>query len=63
MKLVAGLSKFFFILLMIFGLSSCGEEFDIEENNARFFKKYHEHVEDGISLDELSLYYYESYFY
>ncbi len=63
MKKIIGICSILLIILMLLGLSSCGEEFDIEENNARFFKKYHEHVEDGISLDELGLYYYESYFY
>lgn len=63
MKKIISLCCILLASIMLLGLSSCGEEFDIEENNARFFKKYNTMIEDGTSLDELSLYYYESYFY
>lgn len=51
-----------FMLLLLF-LSSCNNKFDIEENNSIFFEKYQEMYDDNISLDKLSIYYYESYFY
>ena len=66
MKKVIGKSSFLLIIVFLFAiLVSCSNKrkFDIEENNARFFKKYNEHIDDGISLDKLSIYYYESYFY
>lgn len=51
-------------LIIIIGLSSCKKEkFDIEYNNDVFFNAYTSHYNDGITIDELSIYYYESYFY
>lgn len=65
MKKATGLSSLLIVFLAFFiTLVSCKKEkFDIEENNRLFFLKYAEHYDDGISLDKLSLYYYESYFY
>ena len=50
-------------LIIIIGLSSCKKgKFDINENNELFVYKYTNHHEDT-SIEALTIYYYESYFY
>lgn len=64
MKKVIGLSSFLLLSFLFVILSSCKKEkFNIEYNNDVFFNAYTSQYNDGITIDELSIYYYESYFY